>query len=263
MAAACALFLMPIIWAVSTSLRPVGAPLPRTMEWVPSPVAWENFRSVFDIVDVARFTLNSAIIAAFAVPLTVVVSSLAAFAIAQVSARMRIRLITLSALCLMVPLTAIWIPRFLLFKEAGLINNRAALVAPALMGTSPFYVLLFVWAFTNVPREVYEASRLDGAGAYRIWAGIALPLARPAIVAVAVLSFVHYWNSFIEPLLLMRTPDRFTVSLGLRALYSLDTTNWPIIMAGSLMMIMPVVSVFLIGQRALLRDARAISGRAR
>ena len=134
-------------------------------------------------------------------------------------------MVAVSALCLMVPLTAIWIPRFLLFKEAGLMNKRVALMVPSFMGTSPFFALLFLWAFSNVPREVYDAARLDGAGAYRIWAGIGLPQSKAAIGTVGVLAFVHYWNSFVEPLLLMRTADKYTASLGLRMLYSLDANE--------------------------------------
>ncbi len=247
-----ALFLLPLVWAGSTSLRPTGMPLPRTIDWIPSPVAWGNYRAVFQIVDAIRFAINSLLIEIVAVPLTVVFASLAGFAMSQVSLRLRRRLVMLSALCLMVPLTAIWIPRFILFKEAGLMNKRMALMAPSLMGTSPFYVLLFLWAFLNVPRDVYDAARLDGAGAYRVWGGIALPQVRAAIGTVAVLSFVHYWNSFVEPLLLMRTPDMYTVSLGLRMLYSLDSTNWPIILAGSVLVIVPVIAIFLAAQRAFL-----------
>ena len=245
-------FLLPMIWAVSTSLRETGAPLPRRIEWFPSPLAWENYRTVFRIVDASRFLRNSLIVAAVAVPGTIVFASLAGFAMSQVSARVRHQLVILSALCLMTPLTAIWIPRFLLFKEAGLMNKLAALMAPSLMGTSPFFVLIFLWAFLNVPRELYEAARLDGAGTYRVWAGIGLPQARTAIGAVAVLSFVHYWNSFVEPLLLIRTPNNYTVSLGLRMLYSLDATNWPIIMAGSVLVTAPVIALFLLAQGVFL-----------
>jgi multiple sugar transport system permease protein len=253
--AVAALFLLPLLWAASASLRAPGV-RPRALEWLPSPVVWENYRTVFRLIDLHRYMLNSLFVAALAVPLTIVVASWAGFAIAQVSPRWRPRLIVFSLLCLMVPLTAIWLPRFILFKEAGLINQRIALVVPALMGTSPLYVLLFAWTFLRVPREVYEAARLDGAGPYRVWAQIALPLARPAIVAVGVLSFVHYWNSFVEPLLLMRTADTMMVSQGLRVLYALDRTNWPIIMTGAILVMAPVIIVFVLAQRAFLQDAR-------
>lgn len=250
-------FLLPLFWTIMTSLRQTGVPLPRELDWIPDPVAWGNYSLVFEIVDAERFALNSLLVAAVAVPATIVFASLAGFAMSQLPVRIRGRLVLLSALCLMVPLTAIWIPRFILFKEAGLMNKRVALMVPSLMGTSPFFVLLFLWAFTNVPREIYDAARLDGAGAYRMWANIGLPQAKGAIGTVGVLAFVHYWNSFVEPLLLMRTPDKYTASLGLRMLYSLDSTNWPIIMAGCMLAIVPVLAVFVLAQRSFLNGMRA------
>jgi multiple sugar transport system permease protein len=253
------LFLLPLIWAASASLRATGLPAPRAIEWIPSPIAWDNYRAVFRLVDLHRFVLNSLFVAALAVPLTIAVASWAGFAISQLSQRWRLRLTAFSVLCLMVPLTAIWLPRFILFKEAGLINQRIALVVPALMGTSPLYVLLFTWSFMRVPREVYEAARLDGAGPYRVWAQIGLPLARPMIVAVAVLAFVHYWNSFVEPLLLIRTTDQMTASLGLRVLYSLDRTSWPLLMTGAVLVMTPVIIIFFLAQRAFMQDAHGRS----
>lgn len=251
-----AIFVLPLVWAVSASLRARGVPSPRAIDWIPSPVAWENYRAVFRVVEMQRYMLNSLFVAGLAVPTTVIMASLAGFAISQIPPRWRLRLMVFSVCCLMVPLTAIWLPRFILFKEAGLMNNRLALVVPALMGTSPFYVLLFAWTFLRVPREVYEAAKLDGAGPYRVWAQIALPIARPALVSVAVLSFVHYWNSFVEPLLLIRTDDKATASLGLRVLYGLDRTDWPLMMTGAIVVTAPVVVIFLLAQRAFLQDER-------
>ena len=247
-------FLLPLYWAVTGSLRRTGAVSPRRLEWFPSPIAWENYARVFALVEFGRFMLNSLLVAAVAVPLTIVVASMAGFVMSQLPPRWRRRLTALSVLGLMVPLTAIWIPRFILFKEAGLLNERFALAVPALMGTSPLYVLLFAWAFSRVPREVYEAARLDGAGPCRIWLQIGMPLARPMAVAVAVLSFVHYWNSFVEPLLLIRTTDQMTAALGLRVLYSLHRTNWPLLMTGSVLVMTPVLILFGVAQRAFRQD---------
>ena len=249
-------FVLPVLWAFLGSLRETGELSARTMPLLPSPIVWDNYRTIFEVVDVRRFIGNSLLVAAVAVPTTVVVASMAGFAMSQVSQRWRLRLISLSVICLMVPLTAIWLPRFILFKEAGLINERMALAVPALMGTSPLYALLFLWAFLRVPREIYEAAKIDGAGLYRVWGQIALPLARPVVFAVAVLSFVHYWNSFVEPLLLIRTTDQMTASLGLRVLYSLDRTNWPLLMTGAVLLTAPVILIFLAAQRVFQQDAQ-------
>lgn len=250
------LFLLPLFWAVAASLREPGSAARRPEGWFPTSPHWENYAAIFAVVPMGRYALNSLLVIAVAVPITLVTASWAGFAISQLPRAWRWRAIALSVLCLMVPLTAIWLPRFILFKEAGLIDNRLALAVPSLMGTSPFYVLVFTWAFLRIPREIYEAARLDGASPFRLWREIALPLARPAAVAVAVLAAVHYWNSFIEPLLLIRTDANKTVSLGLRVLYSLDRTNWPLIVAGAVAVLLPVVLIFLVAQRAFLQDAR-------
>lgn len=250
------LFLLPLLWAVSASLSEPGSVRRGSIPLFASAPAWDNYREVFRVVPLLQYAGNSFFVIALATPITIVVASWAGYAISQLSPRWRWRTVALSVLCLMVPLTAIWLPRFILFKEAGLIDRRIALVVPALMGTSPFYVLIFAWAFLRVPREVYEAARLDGADPWRTWWQIALPLARPATVAVAVLSAVHYWNSFVEPLLLIRSDENKTASLGLRVLYSLDRTNWPLIMAGAVLVIAPVLLGFVLAQRAFLQDAR-------
>ena len=247
---------LPLVWMVTVSLREVGQPLPRRLEWAPEPVSWANYGTVFEVIDFARFALNSALIVALAVPITILTASMAGFTLSQLPQRWRLRLTLLSLAALMVPLSAIWLPRFLLFKEAGLIDHRGVLLVPALMGTSPLFVLFFLWSFLRVPEGVYEAARLDGAGIWRIWAGIAMPLARPAVVAVGVLTAAHYWSSFIEPLLYIDSMDKMTLPLGLQALLQLDRTNWPLLMAGAVMVTAPVMLLFLLAQRVFLQPYR-------
>ena len=247
-------FLLPLFWTVSVSLRGGGQPLPRTLELIPQPATFENYREVFNVVTFARFAANSLFVVLLAVPITVVVASMTGFAMAQISHRWRMRLTVLSFIALMVPLTAVWLPRFIIVKEVGLIDSRWSLVAPAFFGTSPFYVLLFVWTFVRIPNEIFEAARLDGAGLVRTWLGIAVPLARPTVLAVAVLSFVRYWSSFIEPLLYIQSTSKMTLPLGLQALLQLDRTNWPLLMAGAVMVTVPVILVFIWAQRSFLDD---------
>lgn len=250
-----ALFLAPFWLLITTSLRPPG-PLVRGFDWLPSPPAWENYAAVFDLIDLWRHAANSAFVVALAVPTTVVVASWAGFALAQLPQVWRLRLTLLSFAVLMVPLTAVWLARFLLYKEAGLLDTRLALVVPALGGTSPFFVLLFLWTFLRIPAELYEAARLDGAGAVGVWARIAMPLARPTIVAVAMLAFVDYWSNFVDPLLYVQSLEKQTLPYALQALQQLDPTNWPLLMAGAAMVTLPPVLVFLFGQRYFLQRHR-------
>lgn len=251
-----ALFLLPLWLMVAVSVRPLGRPLARELEWLPRPLAWDNYPAVFDLLDLWRFAANSAFVVAVAVPVTIVVASWAGFAMAQLPQAWRLRLTVLSFGALMVPLTAVWLTRFLLFKEAGLLDSRWALIVPAFGGTSPFYALLFLWTFLRVPAGLFEAARLDGAGAFRVWAGVAMPLARPTIVAVGVLAFVVYWSNFIDPLLYIRSRENQTLPYALETLRQLDANNWPLLMAGAAMVTAPVVLVFLLVQRAFLQEFR-------
>jgi multiple sugar transport system permease protein len=254
--AAAALFLSPIAFMFTTSLRQIGVPLSRQLEWFPQSPSWDNYPAAIDLAGMGQSALNSAFVVVLAVPLTILVASLAGFAMAQLPQRVRLALTFMSFAVLMIPVTAVWLPRFVLFKEAGLLDSRLALVVPALGGTSPFFVLLFLWTFLRIPIELYESARLEGAGALRIWAEIAMPLARPTIVAVGMLAFVAYWGNFIDPLLYLRSPEKMTLPYSLQILYQLDATNWPLLMAGAVLVTAPVALVFVVAQRSFLQQFR-------
>ena len=239
-----ALFVVPLVWMVSLSLRQPGLPPLRTIEWIPRPVSWSNYRQLFELVPFGRYLLNSIIVAALAIPLTLLTASWAGFAMAQLGARMRGRLLTLSLGMLMIPTTALWLTRFVLFKWLGLVDSYTALVAPALMGSSPLFVLLFYWTFRRLPNEIVESARLDGGNALAIWWYVAFPLARSTIVAVTVLAFLFYWNDFINPLLYLKSQDYYTLEVGVHQLQQLDRTNWPLLMAGCVIMTSPTLLVF-------------------
>jgi multiple sugar transport system permease protein len=257
--AVCAILLAPIVLMVTGSLRKAGLPPPRSPELIPSPVAWENYERAFELVDIPRYALNSLIVAAFAVPLSVLFASWAGFAIARLSGRLRTVLLAASLTALMVPLTALLVPRFVLFKELGLIDTYVPLIAPALIGMSPFYVLLFYWAFGRIPPELYEAARLEGLTPLQIWWRVAMPLVRPVILAVGLLAFVFTWSNFLDPLIYLFDQERFTLPLGLKLLSQLDPQNFPLLLAGAVTATVPVVVAFLIAQRFFLAGYRPAS----
>jgi multiple sugar transport system permease protein len=244
-----AVFLLPLIWVLSASLRTPGQAPPRTIEWVPDPIAWSNYLRVFDLVPLGTYVLNSLFVVAVAVPLTVVTASWAGFAIAQMSSKTRRRLIVLAIMLLMVPITALWLTRFVIFRHLGLIDTAGALIAPAIMGTSPLFILLYHWTFRRIPAEVFAAARLDGAGLLQLWARIAMPLAWPTTTAVAVLTFALFWSDFISPLIYLKTEVNYTLPVGVQILQQMDSTNWPLLMAGAVLMTGPILIMFLIAQR--------------
>jgi multiple sugar transport system permease protein len=123
------------------------------------------------------------------------------------------------------------------------------LIAPAAMGASPLFVLLFYRTFRRMPHELWEQARIDGAGVLRTWATIAMPLAGPTSIAVGALAFSFYWSDFISPLLYLKRERLYTLPVGLRVLQQLDATNWPLLMAAAVVMSTPILAFFLLAQR--------------
>lgn len=246
-------FAFPLLWMLSYSLRPTSLPPSSHLELFAPPFAFENYALVTRVAPLGLYILNSFKVAALAVPLTVISASWAGFALAQLSRRLQAALLTLSVALLLVPTPALWVPRFLIFSELAWIDTLAPLVAPALMGTSPFYVLMFYIAFARVPLDLYESARLDGAHPLRVWYNIGLPLVRPTLLAVALLSFAFYWSNLIDPLLYLRSEANFTLPVGVQLFEQAMKANWPLLMAAASIMAAPVVLLFALTQRWFLQ----------
>lgn len=247
------LFVAPLYWVVTNSLRPVGLPPPRTLEWLPQPVAWSNYLAIFQLVPLGQQVRNSLFVSTIGALLTLVTASWAGFAMAQMPAGVRRWLVGLAIALLMIPSTAVWLPRYVLFTSLGVIDTYLALFAPAVMGTKSLYALMFYWTFRRVPLELFESARLDGAGAFTIWQRIALPAALPTALAVLLLAFTHYWSDFVDPLLFLKSEERYTLAVGLRMLQQMDITNWSLLLAAVVVMTAPVIVVYLLLQH-FIRD---------
>lgn len=249
-----AAFLLPLLWMITASLRGPGLAPPSTIEWIPPAATSANYGTVFELLPFGRYLLNSVVVVALAVPLTIVTASMAGFAMALLERRVRGALLVLSVALLLVPVTALWLTRFLLLSWIGLTDTLGALVLPALAGSSPLFVLIYYWTFRRAHPEVFEMAHLDGAGPLGTWWRVAMPNAWPSTVAVAVLTFILYWNDFISPLLYLRDQDLYTLPLGLRQLQQLDPTGWPVMMAGAVMLTLPAVLFFLVVGRLFLGE---------
>ena len=249
-----ALFLSPLVLMALGSLRPPGLPPPDGLELWPATPAWSNYDFVFNLIPLSRQLVNSLLVVAVAVPLTVAVASLAGFAIVIAPGRRRRALIAVTVLVQMVPLTALWVPRFVLFQKLGLTDSLVPLMAPGLMATSPLFVGVFALAYARLPRDVLAAARLDGWSPLQAWRKVAFPLALPAAGAVAVLAFAAHWSNLIDPLIYLADTDLYTVPLGLRSLQTLEPANFPFLLAASVIATVPAVIAFLAGQRAFFRD---------
>ena len=188
------------------------------------------------------------------------VASWAGFALSQLRGRTASIVIAASLVALMIPSTALIVPRFALFRELGVIDTYVPLVAPALIGTSPFYVLVYWWSFDRLPRDLFDSARLEGITPFGAWRRIGMPLVRPATGAVATLAFVLTWGNFLDPLVYLFNPDLYTLPLRLKGLSQLDPSDAPLYLAGAVVVTVPVVLAFLLAQRLFLDDRRAAWG---
>jgi len=247
-------FVAPLFWVVTGSLRPAGMPPPRSLEWLPQEPAWSNYVEIFRIVPLGRQIGNSLLVSSAGAGLTLVTASWAGFAMAQMAAPVRRGLLGVAVVLLLVPTTAVWLPRYVLFSAMGLLDTYVALIAPAVMGTKSLYVLMFYWSFRRVPAEIFESAWLDGAGPWTSWRRLALPMAGPTLLAVALLAFSHYWSDFVDPFLFLKSTWRYTLAVGLRMLQQMDLASWSLLLAAAVVMAAPVVLIYLLLQRTL-RDA--------
>jgi multiple sugar transport system permease protein len=247
----CAVFAVPLLLMVVAPLRTPGLPPPTSLELWPDDPSLRSFREAFSLVPLARSLLNSALVCLVAVPLTLLTASWGGFAMVLLEGRARWVLGGLLLLMAMVPVTAIWIPRFGLFNALGLVGTHVPLVAPALMGGSPLFVLLYFVAMRRIPIELVEAARLEGAGLLQVWWRVVMPLLKPTSAAIGLLTVVLFWGNFIDPLLYLRTEKHLTAPPMLHALELLGPTNWPVFLAGALVVTLPVVACFVVAQRFL------------
>lgn len=253
------ILILPLLWMLVGSFAETGASH-RTLGEVLGTVSLgsmrDNYAEIFRIVPLARYFANSLLVSALGVSLTLLTASWAGFTMAQLPKGARRWMLGLSIVLLMTPVTALWLTRFLLFSWLGVSNSYLPLLAPALMGSSPLFILLFYWSFRRIPMEMFESAQLEGASPWHNWRLVALPQARAATLAVALLSFLFYWNDFINPLLYLRSQKLYTLALGLNQIRAMDQTNFPLLLAAALVMTLPALVVFLLAQKALLGETK-------
>ena len=249
-------FLLPVVVLVLGALQPVSSTAPTGWELIPLPPSLASLEAAFELEPLAGQALNSLLVVAVAVPLSVLCSSWAGFAITQLSPRRRRAAVAIAFALLLVPLPALWVPRFAIFSQLGLVDTYVPLIAPALMGTTPLAVLLFYWSYRRIPRDLLDAARLEGMGPIRSWWSVAEPLVRPTAFAVAALTFVLHWGNFIDPLLYLFSRETYTLPLGLRSLFFVGAGGTSLALAGALVATIPAVVAFAAAQRRFLQATR-------
>jgi multiple sugar transport system permease protein len=249
--------ILPFYWVIITAFVPQMSAFGKPPNWFPTDWTFENVRRVFDSVPFWRQFFNSVKVSAIITIGSVTTSTMAAYAFARLQFPGRDALFVVFLAALMVPGQVTVIPTFILMRNLGLMNTHEALWIPGLI--SVFGIFLLRQFFLRTPRDLEEAAKLDGAGYLRIMFQIALPLAAPAIAALAVLNFQAAWNDFFAPNLFLTTPDMFTLPVGLVALRGMFGGTPTTIFAGVTLVLIPVLIVFLLAQRRL-TESIALTG---
>ena len=250
-----AIFIAPLLWLVSSSLKPENQVLAYPPQWIPRPVRFTNYAEVMDTFPFWRSTWNTMIIVTGTMVGHLLTCSLTAYAFARIRFPLRDALFVMVLATLMIPYHVYLIPQYLLFKELKWLNSSKPLIVPFLLGQAPFYIFLMRQFFRTIPKEYDDAARIDGSGWLGIYWRIVLPLSYPVLGAVAIFTFMAHWNDFLAPLIYLNEPKKQTLAIAIRTWEALrlqagaKPAAWNHIMAVSVLMTLPPMMVFFFAQR--------------
>lgn len=247
------MFILPFYWTIVTSLKSADEVYVFPPTWFPSVPRWGNYVQVWQVVPYGLFVRNTLVVALLGVIGQVGTATLVAYGFARFRfpGRDALFLVTLGTLIL--PAEVLLIPTFLLFKYLGWLNTLAPLIVPHWFGGGAFYIFLLRQFFLTLPRDFDDAAKVDGAGPLRILWSVLAPLSKPALATAAILSFLGRWNEFLQPVIYLNSPDRFTLAVGITYFQEQGSLGGKplthLLMAAALMMAFPCVVLFFVGQR--------------
>ena len=239
------LVLLPFLIMLLGSLLPKAAILQRSFGL--GDLTLSNYTATFEVVPFGRFYWNSLIVATGTTLVQIVTASLAAFAFARLRFKGRDALFLIYLATLMIPFQVTMIPNFIIIRYLRWYNTYQALILPAAF--SVFSTFLLRQYFLGIPMDMDEAARIDGAGSFRIWAQVILPLAGPVLATLAIFNFQASWNDFLWPLVITNTENMRTIPIGLSSFQGQYSTEWNLLMAGSVVALLPVLVIYIVGQK--------------
>ena len=270
LACVCAGFLLPLVWMISTSLKPVEKTMEFPPRLIPDPVRPGNYWKVIthDKFDMPLFARNTLIVAGLSVVGMTASSALVAYGFARVRFRGRGVLFAAMLSTMMIPFPVVMVSLFAIFRWIGdhtplqMLGTFRPLWLPAWFG-SAFHIFLLRQFFLTIPEELSDAARIDGCSEFGIFWRVILPLSRPALAVVALFSFLWAWNDFLGPLVYLQHPQQYTLALGLQTFQSQHGgTEWHMLMAASVLIILPVMVLFFLAQRTFVQGIATTGIRA-
>ncbi|MFC4011614.1 carbohydrate ABC transporter permease [Nonomuraea purpurea] len=247
--------LYPLLWMISSSLKPEELIFREPGLW-PSQITFENYGEGWNALKhpFGYYLWNSAVVTAVSVVANLVACSLAAYAFARLNFPLKKFWFAIMLGTIMLPHHVVIVPQYIMFSELDLINTIWPLVLPKILATDAFFVFLMVQFIRTLPRELDEAAEIDGAGYWRIFIRVVMPLCLPALATTAIFTFIWTWNDFLSQLLYLNNPDNFTVPVALRTFLDASSESaWGPMFAMSIIALGPIFGFFLAGQKYLIR----------
>lgn len=246
-----AAILLPFVWMAISSVKTDRDVFTVPIEWIPRSYHWSNFTDIWTQIPLATYLENSLLLSVVITFLQVLTGSFAAYGFAKMRFPGRDALFVGYIATIAVPWQAYMIPQYIMMDKMGLVNTRWSLILIQAFGA--FGVFLMRQFYLTIPDEISEAARLDGLSEYGIWARIMLPLSKPALASLALLTFVNTWNDYMGPFIYLTDNNLWTVQIGLRSFIGQYDAQYAMIMAGSVISVVPILAVFLLGQRYFVR----------
>jgi multiple sugar transport system permease protein len=248
------LFLLPLFWMLSTSFKPKAEWFTRELYWIPRTFTTRNYELLLNnpSTPIFRWFFNSLVVATIFTVLTLIIDSLAAYAYARMEFPGRKQLFALLLATLFMPGIMFLVPNFLTIYRLGLLNNYIGVIIPGLAGV--FGVFFLRQFFETIPRDIEESAQIDGASPFQIFVRIALPLAKPALATLGIITFLASWNDFLWPLLILKDRALQTLPPGLRTLQGAYTSEYGQMMAGAVIAAVPVLVLYIILQRYIVES---------
>ncbi len=251
-------YAIPFIWMLLTSFAHFDADLQAPRQLWPDPWTWQNYSQMWGTAPLANWIANSLILVGFGLFGQTFVSIFVAFGFARTLFPGRNLFFMLVLASLMLPYHMLVVPWFIMFRPTGLLNGLWWIVLPDLWGNA-FYIFILRQFFLTIPVDLDEAAQIDGANLLQVLFRVVIPLSKPAIVTVAVFNVIAKWNQFFWPFVFIQTPDKLTLAVGIRWFRSQYSTDFPMLMTASLVMVAPIVIVFFFAQKYLVRGV-AVAG---
>jgi ABC-type glycerol-3-phosphate transport system permease component len=244
------IFMIPFFWMVRTSLMHGGEIFLLPIRWIPSKFLWENYPEALQAVPFLLYFRNSTVVTLSGIIGSVLTSSMVAYAFARLKAPGKETLFIMLLATMMLPGVVTLVPVYLLFRALKWLDTYKPLIVPQYLGGSAFYIFMLRQFFMTIPVELDDAAKIDGCGFFKIYWRLVLPLSKPALATVAVFNFYSNWNDFFGPLIYLNTMEKYTLPVGLTFFVNIrGTTHWNLLMAASVVVLLPCLILFFVGQR--------------